>query len=173
MTSGAMWGRNQSNSTPLANPLPLVRRKPLSKTFQPLTEAQVEAATPSDKRFKLFDGGGLYLLVTSNGGKWWRFKYRFEGREKLLSLGMYPVVTLSNARQLREDARQLLDTGRDPSAVRKEETAKQRALESTTEGLPSVKLAMGGGIEIWKGRAVIRLNGEEAQFVSDMLNKLR
>jgi hypothetical protein len=60
---------------------------------------------------KLFDGGGLFLLVRKSGGKLWRFKYRFDGKEKLLSFGAYPEITLLNARLKREEARQQIADG--------------------------------------------------------------
>jgi len=67
----------------------------------------------------LFDGRGLYLEVSPTGGKWWRFKYRFEGKEKQLSLGVYPDVTLKLARDQREEARRLVAEGIDPSDNRR------------------------------------------------------
>lgn len=76
------------------------------------------------KSIKLFDERGLFLIVTPKGGKWWRFKYRFEGKEKLLSLGTYPDVPLANARERREAARKLLAQGVDPGAARKDVQAK-------------------------------------------------
>jgi integrase len=75
------------------------------------------------KRERLFDGGGLYLELTPTGGRWWRLKYRFAGKEKLLSLGVYPAVTLAEARTKRDDARKLLRDGVDPSVRRKLEKA--------------------------------------------------
>lgn len=70
-------------------------------------------------RYPIADGGGLYLLVSPTGGKLWRFKYGYGGKEKLLALGAYPVVGLSEARQRRDDAKRLLETGVDPSVNRK------------------------------------------------------
>lgn len=84
-----------------------------------LTEFAVRAAKPAAKDTKLFDERGLYLLVCANGSKLWRLKYRFSGREKLLSLGAYPDVGLKGARDAREEARRLLGTGVDPSSQRK------------------------------------------------------
>jgi hypothetical protein len=71
----------------------------------PLTDVSIRNAKPSDKPAKLFDERGLFLLVTPGGGKWWRFKYRFDGKEKLLSLGVYPDVGLKDARDRRDEAR--------------------------------------------------------------------
>ncbi|HEY1609795.1 MAG TPA: Arm DNA-binding domain-containing protein, partial [Paraburkholderia sp.] len=71
-----------------------------------LTNIQLKQAKPGAKPLKLFDGGGLFLLITPAGRRYWRLKYRFGGKEKLLALGVYPEVTLLKARKLREDARE-------------------------------------------------------------------
>lgn len=71
----------------------------------PLTDVKVRNAKPKEKQYKLYDTGGLFLLVSPAGGKWWRFKYRFGGKEKLLSLGTYPEISLSKARERRRAAR--------------------------------------------------------------------
>lgn len=95
---------------------------------QALTDAAIRTAKPKDKPYKLFDGGGLFLLVTPSkkgelpqgrGGKWWRLKYRFGGKEKLLSFGTYPDVSLSAVREKREAARKLIAQGVDPGDERK------------------------------------------------------
>ena len=85
----------------------------------PLTNAAVKAAKPKDKPARLFDEKGLYLEVSPAGGKWWRFKYRFDGKEKRLSMGVYPDVSLKGARERRDEARSLLADGVDPSEHRK------------------------------------------------------
>lgn len=85
----------------------------------PLTDVAIKNAKPADKAIRLFDGGGLYLEVSPAGGKWWRLKYRYDGKEKRLSLGVYPDVGLKEARQRREDARKLLANDVDPSENRK------------------------------------------------------
>jgi len=84
-----------------------------------LTDTAIRKAKPGDKPFKLFDERGLFLLVTPSGGKWWRFKYRFDNKEKLLSLGVYPDVGLKDARERRDEARRLLANGTDPNEHRK------------------------------------------------------
>ncbi|RFC36291.1 MAG: Integrase [Candidatus Nitrotoga sp. LAW] len=84
-----------------------------------LTDTAVKNVKPGDKTARLFDGGGLYLEVAPAGGKWWRLKYRYDGKEKRLSLGVYPDVSLKDARQRRSDARKLLSDGVDPSENRK------------------------------------------------------
>lgn len=91
----------------------------MPKRVPPLTDIQVNKAKPKERDFKLADGGGLYLLVTTAGGKLWRFKYRFADKEKLLAIGSYPEISLSDARMHREEARRLLANGTDPGEVKK------------------------------------------------------
>ncbi|MFY9746296.1 MAG: integrase arm-type DNA-binding domain-containing protein [Acidobacteriaceae bacterium] len=91
----------------------------------PLTDREIRSVKPSKKPRKLFDWGGLYLEVSPAGGKWWRLKFRFDGKEKRLSLGVYPDVTLKDARDRREEARKLLANGIDPSENRKSQRAAQ------------------------------------------------
>jgi len=86
-----------------------------------LTDTLIRKAKAPNKPKKLADERGLYLLLTPNGGKWWRLKYRFGGKEKLLSLGTYPDVSLAKAREARDLARQQLAGGTDPSAARQQE----------------------------------------------------
>ncbi len=86
----------------------------------PLTDIVCKNTKPSDKSRKLADGNGLYLEVSPNGGKYWRLKYRFAGKEKRLALGVYPEVSLSEARDKRTQARKLLANGVDPSQEKKE-----------------------------------------------------
>jgi integrase len=87
----------------------------------PLTDSVIKKAKPRPKPYKLYDPGGLYLIVTPTGAKWWRFKYRIGGREKLLSLGVYDEVSLKSARDRRDAARKLVADNIDPSAMRKVE----------------------------------------------------
>ncbi len=84
-----------------------------------LTDTAIRTAKPAIKPRKLFDAGGLYLEVSPTGGKWWRLKYRYNGKEKRLSLGVYPDVPLKVARNKRDEARKLLAAGTDPSENRK------------------------------------------------------
>ncbi|VEB68080.1 Putative prophage CPS-53 integrase [Providencia rustigianii] len=86
-----------------------------------LTVKQIDSSKPKEKDYKLSDGGGLYLLVKTNGGKYWRLKYRIDGKEKLLAIGIYPTVTLADARRKRDDAKRLLVDGIDPNQQRKEQ----------------------------------------------------
>lgn len=95
----------------------------------PLTNTAIRNAKPGPKAVRLFDGGGLYLEVAPSGGKWWRLKYRFGGKEKRLSLGVYPDVSLAQARERRDEARKMLAQGLDPGEVRKAE--KSESVEQT------------------------------------------
>lgn len=84
----------------------------------PLTDRAIRNAKPAKQPFRLYDSAGMYLEITPAGGKWWRLKYRIDGKEKRLSLGVYPEVALADARSRRDDARKLLAVGIDPSAKR-------------------------------------------------------
>lgn len=97
-----------------------------------LSDTGIRKAPRPDKPKKLADGGGLYLLLNPNGSKWWRFKYRYAGKEKLLSLGTYPDTGLADAREKRDAARKQLAAGIDPGAHRKAEKAagEERAANS-------------------------------------------
>ena len=91
----------------------------MPKRITPLSDIQANKAKPKKKDYKLIDGFGLYLLVTTTGGKLWRFDYRFDGKRKLMAIGAYPTVTLAEARERREAARKLLANGVDPAQVKK------------------------------------------------------
>jgi integrase len=92
-----------------------------------LSDARIRSLKPTDKPYKRADFDGLYLLVNPNGSKLWRFKYRWQQKEKLLALGKYPDVTLADARRKRDDARSLIANGKDPSFVRKDQKARETA----------------------------------------------
>lgn len=92
----------------------------------PLTDVAIRNAKPGAKAIKLADGSGMFLLVTPAGGKLWRLKYRLDGKEKLLAMGAYPQVSLSDARKRREDARALLAQGKDPSREKQKEKLRSR-----------------------------------------------
>ena len=95
----------------------------------PLKDVHVKNARPARKIYRLFDGGGLYLEITPSGGKYWRYKYRFGGKEKRLALGVYPDLSLADTRGMHAQARKTLATGRDPSEV-KRETKRQSFLKA-------------------------------------------
>jgi len=95
----------------------------MPKRIAPLTDTKVRNVKSGDKECKLFDGGGLFLLVTPSGGRLWQFKYRFRGKEKKLSFGAYPQITLADARERRDAARKQVAAGIDPMEVRKAQKA--------------------------------------------------
>jgi integrase len=107
-----------------------------------LTSIKIQAAKPQEKPYKLSDSGGLYLLVNPNKSLWWRLKYRFEGREKSLSLGVYPHVSLKQARSQRDEAKKAIASGVDPSAKRQ---AEKSATANTFEAVAREWLALQKG----------------------------
>lgn len=100
-----------------------------------LTDTKLRNTKPNGKTQKLFDGGGLYLEVSPSGRKWWRMKYRFGGKEKRLSFGVYPDVSLSDARIARELARKQLAQDTDPGQHKQTEKAKIAAKSDTFESV--------------------------------------
>lgn len=153
-----------------------------------LSDSDVENATSTPRTYRLRDGQGLFMEVSEGRRgqvrKWWRFRYWLHGKENLLSLGVYPDVSLQDARKARDDLRRLLAQGIDPSDERKarkagegaerlarlaRETAERRQALSGSK----VKVATysSGNIEIWKGRNVLRLDAEEADWLCTLLVK--
>lgn len=90
-----------------------------------LTDIKVRTTKPSDKPFKLTDGQGMHLLINPNGSKYWRLQYRFDGKQKVLALGVYPMVSLSEARKKRDEAKKLVSLGLDPSEKKKADKIEQ------------------------------------------------
>jgi integrase len=86
----------------------------------PLTDTAIRKAKPKEKPFKISDSGGLYLLVQPSGSKWWRYKYRFAGKEKLLALGSYPETSLAEAREKHFQAKKALAAGNDPGEAKRQ-----------------------------------------------------
>ncbi|MBR1156808.1 phage integrase central domain-containing protein [Bradyrhizobium sp. JYMT SZCCT0428] len=95
-------------------------------------DAAFRSAKPREKPFKLSDGGGLFLLIQPNGAKLWRLAYRFDGKQKLLALGQYPITPLTDARLKRDAAKRLLSEGADPSMQRKSERLTARTSRRNT-----------------------------------------
>jgi hypothetical protein len=107
----------------------------MPKRILPLSDSQVRDTKAKENSYKLFDGFGLYLLVTPSGGKLWRVKYRFDGKEKTLSLGPYPQVSLKDARAKREAARIQIGNGVDPGVVNR---AVKRAIAAEIKKLKTL-----------------------------------
>ncbi|MGD0170467.1 MAG: integrase arm-type DNA-binding domain-containing protein, partial [Smithella sp.] len=101
----------------------------MPKRIIPLSDMKIQKVKSKDKPITLFDGGGLFLLVTPSGGKLWRFKYRFAGKENKLAFGAYPEISLLDARKRRDEARAQIAHGIDPGAVHKAQ--KQVKVEET------------------------------------------
>ena len=93
-----------------------------------LTDTKVRSAKPQEKEYTLVDGDGMFLLIHPNGSKYWRFRFRFGGKQHLMAFGVYPETSLADARQKREEARRLVAAGIDPREHKravKEEQAKE------------------------------------------------
>jgi len=101
-----------------------------------LTDIAIRTAKPKEKPYKMGDALGLFLLVQPSGGKLWRLKHRVDGREKKLSLGTYPEITLSEARKRRDEAREMIALGKDPS--REKQRAKVQARASAENNFSAV-----------------------------------
>lgn len=102
----------------------------------PLTDLEIRRAKPAEKAYTKSDGNGLSLQIEPKGSKGWRFRYRFEGKAKLLSLGTYPKISLAEARKRRDDAQELLTAGINPSEMRKEKKLAQKdQLKNTFESI--------------------------------------
>ena len=92
----------------------------MAKSTLPLTATQIKTSKPKDKDYKLFDGGGLFLLIATSGGKRWRLKYRFNNKEKIIALGTYPSISLKDAREIRDEYKSLIAKGIDPNEQKKQ-----------------------------------------------------
>ena len=118
-----------------------------------LTELKVKQARGREESYKLTDGRGLYLLVRPNGGKWWRFDYRYGGKRKTLSMGVYPDVSLKKARNRLDEARLQPADGIDPGALRR---AEKGAGKDTFEADPAEIGALLRAIDGYEGDHVTR-----------------
>ena len=127
-----------------------------------LNARQVDAAKPREKAYKLADGAGLYLEVVPSGSRYWRMKYRFNGKEKRLAFGVYPAVSLAQARALRDEAKKKLAEGIDPSFAKKEEKLVRDAQLNNT--FQAVALE-------WHGTKVSRWSEGYASDIIEAFNK--
>lgn len=120
-------------------------------TIMKLTALQVKNAKPKDKDYKLFDGEGLFLLIKKTGKKHWRLKYRFLGKEKLLALGLYPLLSLQEAREAKLEAKKLIAGGTDPVAHKS--SNKQEAIRNVENTFQAIALEWyDNRKDIWKPR---------------------
>lgn len=139
----------------------------------PLIDAAIRKSEPAEKQYKLFDTRGLFLLVAPTGGKWWRWKYRFAGRENQLSLGVYPDVSLARARLLRDQGRKLLAQGVDPSAHRKAEKARTVADAARRIQATRFLLDNKGALSIQLGKRNLALTVAETVELVSFLDATR
>ena len=115
-----------------------IRDTPKMAVRDKLTALQVQKAKPKNKNYKLSDGSGLYLYVMTTGSKYWRMKYRFNNKEKLLALGIYDLskrdkhLSLEEARRKRDDAKILLRDGKDPSVEKRKQKLLNKVIVETT-----------------------------------------
>ncbi len=128
-----------------------------------LSDRECQTAKPTERQRAIFDGDGLFLLIKPNGGKYWRFKYRYDGKEKYLSFGTYPEISLLKARERREEARRQVAEGIDPGEIKKEAKLAEKA-EEIKAALTFKTVALewyGKNTSIWGER-----------HTEDVLNKL-
>lgn len=130
-----------------------------------LTDIQVKTARSKEKDYKLADGNGLYLQVSTNGGKWWRFRYFFGGKEKMISFGTYPDISLAEARNKRHEARNMVANGIDPSAERK-------ALKEALAGQAAeIENSFGVVAREWHGKFSVQWSTGHAATIMDRLTR--
>jgi len=133
-----------------------------------LTDTEVKRAKGADKPYKMADGGNLYLWVTPSGGKLWRWAYRFDGKQKLMTFGKYPDVSLARARERHAQQRELLSEGLDPMEQKK--VVKTAARVATENSFASVA---GRWIEHWKDDKSIRyVDSTRRRLVTNILPTL-
>jgi integrase len=133
--------------------------------ISPLTDTKIRTAKAKKKAYRLSDGRGLFLLVTPAGSKLWRWKYRYEGAEKVMTFGAYPDVPLADVRERHTAARKLLATGVDPMAERKaEKTAIKAAAENSFQSIAALWLAH------WRvGKSPRHADATERRMTADIL----
>ena len=126
------------------------------------------ALEPKDKPYKTGVGGGLYLEVTPNGSKLWRFKYYFERQERRLALGAFPAVTLDQATKARDEARTMIQAGTDPAAKRKAERASRAILRPKAKSFRLV-MTLEKSLTIETPRQILSLTPEQTAAVRAFL----
>ena len=98
-------------------------------TYNALTDTSIRNSKSRQKQYKIFDGQGLFVMIHPNGSKYFRYRYKFEGKEKVMALGVYPETTLKEAREKRLEAQRLVEDGLDPVRFRLEIRAKREKEE--------------------------------------------
>lgn len=132
-----------------------------------LTEAVVKQAKLAAKPFRLWDGQGLSLLVTSKGGKWWRLKFRLQGKERAMLMGTYPKVSLDDARRLTVETRLLIAQGIDPVQHRREQ--RYQAMHGAQPAIFCLALEADGALTLRLHELVMRLSPSQTAAVRALL----
>ncbi|EUC21484.1 Arm DNA-binding domain-containing protein [Paraburkholderia hospita] len=132
-----------------------------SKSSNRLSEPNVRDVQAGNTTHRLYDGGGLLLLIQPSGSKWWRFKYRFGGKQKSLSLGVYPGVGLAQARERRDEVQRMLSMGVDPARVRKEERIAQRGEQDRLAAATRFAIDSDGALSFRLGTRTLNLTATE------------
>jgi integrase len=138
-----------------------------------LKDVQIKKAKPSDKPYKLFDGGGMFLYVTPSGGKLWRWQFRFDGKYQQMSLGSYPEVTLEEARLKHQAEEKILYSGRNPMKVRKEEKRTRTTPVEANTAMKSLAEIEKKWFDHWKaGKQDRYIRQVETRIATDILPPL-
>ncbi len=112
----------------------------MARVTNPLSDAQIKRSKPAEKEYKLFDGGGLFLVVKPNGSKLWRIKYRFDNKEKTKSLGKYPIISLSSAREKLQELKEQLANGNDPANIATTKSKRKYTFEDVSKKFLDFKM---------------------------------
>jgi len=136
----------------------------------PLSDERIAAAISADKPIRLYDGGGLHLLIQPSGARWWRFKYRFGGRQGTISAGIYPDVSINAARAKRDEFRALLAQGINPSDAVKAERARQREAEARRLDEMRFAIENDGALSIRLGNRQVSLTPTETDELRRFLS---
>jgi hypothetical protein len=139
----------------------------------PLTDEAIRAAVPRAKVWRLYDSLGLIVDVHPSGGKYWRIKYRVDGREKRLALGVFPDVNVGEARKRRDETRNMLAAGIDPAVLRKEERLAQRDKRDRGDASMRFILDSDGALSLRLGKRQMNLTGPETAELRVFLDATR
>ncbi len=149
------------------------RPMPPDRRRNALDQARIEATMPGEKDIRLYDGEGLHLLIASNGARYWRFKYWHEGKPKSVSAGVFPAVSLVEARAKRDEYRALLAQGINPSDIKKAERALERDEEARRLHGMRFSIESDGTLAIRLGRREVTLTPSETAELRRFLDATR
>jgi hypothetical protein len=135
-----------------------------------LTDARILAAKPTDRPYKLTAGGSAYIEILPNGGKYWRFKYRFGGKQTSMSLGVYPKVSIEEAMALRDKAKAMLKQGENPGELARLERACIRDEQVRQEAATRFMLDNDGALSFRLGRRCLTLTPSETSELRAFLD---